>query len=104
MDALRNQLVSDAKSVPDLIAKAKQVDPSFAEQLAGKSLLSSKSPPAIALAAVLAWVSTKYGLGWDQSTVDVLTLIIGVVAAYGMRAITRGPITTLVAKPKEVSP
>ena len=95
----RDTLVRDARSVPDLIAKAKTVDPALAEQLTGKALFTSKSPPGIAIAAVIAWASTKYGFGWDEATVDMLTLVSGVVAAYAMRAITSAPIASLFSKP-----
>lgn len=96
---MRDALIASARNIPDLIAKAQTADPQLAEQLIGKSLFASKSPPAIALAAVLTWASTKYGLGWDSSTVDTITLVVGVVAAYGMRYLTHTPITSLVVPP-----
>lgn len=96
---VRDRIVADAKNVPDLIAKAQKVDPQLAQQLTGKSLFSSRSPPGIAIAAVFTWLSTKYGFGWDSSTVDMLTLVAGVVAAYGMRALTSAPIASLFRTP-----
>lgn len=98
---IRDQIVADAKNVPDLIAKAQTADPWLAQQLTGKSLFSSKSPPAIIVAALITWASTKYGFGWDQSTVDLLTMVVGVIAAYGMRFVTSAPITTLFSKPAQ---
>jgi hypothetical protein len=100
---LRNNLIRQARSVPDLIQKAERVDPDFATLLAGKALVSTRSPAGVAIAAVVTWAAGKYGLGWDASTVDTVTLVVLVVAAYAMRLITYAPISGIV-RPAERMP
>ena len=88
----RDKLVADARSLPDLIAKAQMVDPALAEQLTNKSLLASKSPPGTLIAGVVAWLAAKYGLGWDQATCDLIAGVAVLLGGYAMRYITKSPI------------
>lgn len=95
----RDTIIGEAKNLPDLIAKAETADPALARQLTGKSLFAAKSPPFIVIASVLAWASSKWGLGWDESVVDTITLCVGVIAAYVMRYVTDTPITSILKAP-----
>lgn len=96
MATLRDQLIANANSLPDLIAHAEVLDPALAQQLTGKSLFASRSAPAILIASLITWGATKYGLNFDATTVDLLTMAVGTIVAYAMRWITRAPITGLI--------
>ena len=74
-------------------------EPDEAPPVATKPLIASRSPPAVMLAAVLVWASAKYGFGWDDNTVSLLTLLISGVAAYAMRYITQAPVAGLLRTP-----
>lgn len=93
---LRDQLVADARSVPDLIAKAKDLDPTLAEQLTGKALVASKTPWGVLVAGIVGWGVAHWGLGWSSDTTDLVAGAAVVVGAYAMRWITRAPITGIV--------
>ena len=98
--SIRDQIISEARNTPELIAKAKRYDPKFAEQLIGKSLWQSKSPPVTILAAIIAWAASRYALGWDDETVNTVTFCVLAVVSYGMRYITASPINSIVVPPK----
>jgi len=89
----RNDLIADAKSLPDLIRKAQAVDPDLASMFTGKALLASKSVWGNAIALVVSWVVTRYGLGWDANTSAMVTGAIVMVATLIFRALTGQPIT-----------
>ena len=91
-----NEAIAAAKSLPELIAIA---PPELATQLETKPLLYSKSPPAVALALILSWASTKYALGWDANTCALISGLVAMAAAYAMRAITSKPIAGIVSSP-----
>ena len=109
---VRNAIVSDAKSLPDLIAKAEQADPALAAQLTAKPLIASKSPPGVIISGAIGWAVAHYGLScgagadpttcWSQDTVDlvsgVVTLLGAGIGAYIMRWITSGPIKGIFSK------
>ncbi len=90
-----DEAVAAAKDVPDLVAKLKLADPALAAQIEGKALLRSKTPWGTLACAVVAYASTRWGLGWDPST-DALIAGCGLVlGSYAMRAITSVPISGL---------
>lgn len=93
---VRDTLVADAKSMPDLIAKAKAADPALAQQLEGKALLASKTVWGTAASMVLSWAVTKYGLGWDADMCALVSGLIVMATTAALRAITKGPITTVI--------
>lgn len=95
---VRDQVVADAKSLPDLIAKAQAVDPALAAQLTAKPLLASKSPIGTLIAGVVAWLAGRYGLGWDQSTCDLVAGCAVLLGGYGMRYVTASPIAGIFSK------
>jgi len=97
---LRNALVSDAKSLPALIAAAQVSDPAFAQQLSAKAAIYSKTYYATLLAPALAWLVSRYGLGLDADTQALIVFVIGTATAWLMRTITSGPISGLVSKGK----
>ena len=95
---VRNDLVAAAKDLPDLIAKAKEVDPALAEQLTAKPLIASKSPIGTLVAGVVTWLASKYALGWDQTTCDLVAGAAVLIGGYMMRYITSSPIAGFFSK------
>ena len=98
-----DQAIASARDLPDLISKASQFDPALAAKFTGKALLASKSPWGSLAVPVVAYLASRYGLGWSE---DVCNLVAGVgvlVGAYAMRLLTELPITGLfrAATPQE---
>jgi hypothetical protein len=104
----KDRLIADAKSLPDLIAKAQLVDPAFATSLTAKPLLASRSPAGTLLAGVVAWLAGRYGLGWDDMTCNLVAGVGVLLGGYAMRSITSSPIKGIIsaapAKPPEATP
>lgn len=88
-----DQAVGIARDVPDLIQKASMVAPDLASKWTGQSLIASRSPWGTLAGGVVGWLVTKYGLGWDQSTCDLVAGGCVLVASYAMRYVTENPIT-----------
>lgn len=82
MSNTRDQLIADAKSLPDLIAKASAVDPALAAALTGQAKVLSKAPLGAALAAVIAWAAAHFGLGWGEDTDDTLAGLAVLAGGY----------------------
>lgn len=95
MTDTRDRLIADAKSLPDLVAKAQRFDPALAQQLTGKVLLASKTPWGVLVSGAVGWAVSRYGLGWDGATTDLVAGAAVVLGAYAMRKISSGPITGL---------
>jgi hypothetical protein len=93
---IRDQVIKDAQSLPDLIARAQALDPDLATQLTGKALVASKSIWGNAVALIVSWVVTRYGLGWDENICAVVTGLIVMGATVGLRMITNAPISGVI--------
>lgn len=91
----RDRLIADARSLPDLVQQASVYDPALAQALTGKALLASKTVWGNVLSPVVAFVVTRYGLGWDPATCDLVTGGVLAAATLLFRAITNSPITGL---------
>ena len=89
---VRDQVIADAKSLPDLIAKAQTVDPALAEQLTAKSLAASKTPWGTLASGIIGWLVAHYGLGWDSATCDLVAGGAVLLGSYAMRYVTKSPI------------
>ncbi len=88
-----NAAIREARDLPDLINRLESASPALAAQLVGKSLAASRTPWGTLLLPVVAYLATRYGLGW---TPDIDALVAGVavlVGSYAIRAATRVPIT-----------
>jgi hypothetical protein len=96
--AMVDGAIAAARNLPELTKNLRAVDPALAQQFAGKTLIASKTPWGTIAITAVAYLSTKYGLGWDQITVlgmplDQLVAGAGIiVGAYVMRLITNSPI------------
>jgi hypothetical protein len=97
-----DQAVGAARSLPDLVSRLRQVDPTIADQLLAKPLLASRSPWGVALAFGVTWASAKLGLGWDADTCTLVGGLGAVAGAYVMRWFTSRPIAGIITK-KEVA-
>lgn len=94
-----DKAVADSKSLDALKANLQPVDPSLAQQLIGKALIASRTPWGILVAYIISWVASRYGLGLDADMTSVLSGVIILAASYGMRYVTKAPITSLVKTP-----
>ena len=99
-------VVKAAQDVPQLLAGLNTLDPTWQQQLAGKSLWTTKSVPVTIVSIVVGKVVAHYGLAcaagavaatcWTPDTVSMVSdgigLGLGVIAGYIMRYFTRVPI------------
>jgi hypothetical protein len=70
------------------------------EVLTGKALLASKSPWGTIAGGLVGWLAAHYGLGWDQTTCNLIAGGGVILASYAMRWLTTQPITGIfTAKP-----
>ena len=91
--ATENAVVREARSVPDLVGKLQQVDSPLATQIAGKAIVASRTPWGTVLVPAVAWLATRYGLGWSPDLDASIAGVLVLVCSFCMRAITRTPIT-----------
>lgn len=97
---IRDNLIKDAASLPDLIAKAESVDPNLAASLQAKSLIGSKSVWAPLATWAVTSIATHYGIGWDEGTSTLIASLLAYVAVIVCRYFTRSPIGGVVTAPK----
>lgn len=96
----RDRLIDQARSFPDLISKAETFDPAFAATLRGKALAKSKTLWGTLAALGVAWAVREFNLGWDASISELISGLLVLCVAAGLRYVTAGPITGVVnAKP-----
>ena len=95
---VRDQVIADAKSLPDLIARAQKDAPDLAAQLTAKPLAASKTMYGTAASLLVSWAITKWGLGWDANTAALASGIIVMIATGLLRAITASPIAGIFRK------
>lgn len=100
---LRDRAIADAGSLPQLVTNLKAVDPGLAQQIEGKSALGSKTLWATPISYGVTFLVSKYGLGWDADTVNLVSGLLALGVAMLMRLFTKGPITSLIPT-KEVTP
>jgi hypothetical protein len=87
--AQRDQIVASAKSLPDLVAKAEAFDPAMAAKLKGQAVVASATPAGALVGAAIGVLVSKYGLGWDADTVNLisgLTLLAGGYVTHWVQA------------------
>ena len=79
---LTNAAIAAAKDLPTLYANLQAVDPALAAQLTGGATTATMTPISTAVVGGLVWLSTKYGLNWDQHFCEILVLVGGAAAGY----------------------
>ena len=94
-----NDAVAAAKSLPNLIANLYAVDPALATQLESKPLLASKTPWGTLGAGAVAWVSSRYGFGFDETTCGLVSGAAVLLGSYVLRALTKQPIAGVLTTP-----
>jgi hypothetical protein len=72
--AVSNRLIADAKSLPDLVTTAKTVDPALYTALTGSNDKAVWLAPAT---SAVAWVASRYALGWDTDACSLIALVGG---------------------------
>lgn len=79
-NATRDKIISDAKSLPDLITTAKTMDPSLYTALTGSNDKAVWLAPA---ASAVAWVAGRYGFQWSADTCSMVALVGGSLVLAG---------------------
>lgn len=97
-----NAAVLTATSLPDLVNKLNTIDPALGDQITGKALIASKTPWGVLAAYGVAYISTRYGLGWSETTTNLVAGGFVLIASFGMRYVSNHPITSLFTKAKAV--
>ena len=87
---VRDQIVADAKNLPDLIQKASVLDPAMAQALTGQAQTASKTPLGAIIAAGIAWLAAHYGLGWGQATDDLVAGAAVLAGGYLTHPVSQG--------------
>lgn len=95
--SIEDEAINQARTLPELIRNLSRVSPDLAQQLVGKSLLASKSVWGNAIAMVVAWAVTKWGLGWDAQTSAEVTGAVVMAATIALRYVTRQPISGILS-------
>ena len=80
--SLRDQVVRDAQSLPDLITRAQVLDPPLAQALTQQAATASSTPLGALVAAAITWGIATYGIGWDPHFVDLLAGLAVVGGGY----------------------
>ena len=88
-----------ARLLPAGLAQLEQLDPQLAARLESKPLVASRSPWGTLVAAAVGYFSTRYGLGLDDHTVEVVAGVSLLVGGYAMRVVTSRPIGGLLRTP-----
>ncbi len=94
-----NAAVAAARSLPELVKTLQTVDPTLAASLTTKTLAVSKSPWVVLAAGVVGYVSSRYGLGFDETTTQLIAGGLVLVAGFIMRAISPTTIKGLFSSP-----
>ena len=97
---LTNDAIAAAKDLPSLYANLKAADPALAAQLVGGATSGTATPLGSVIAAGVVWVSSRYGLGWDESFCAVLSAAAVALGGYIAHALqSRGKKAAVVAAP-----
>jgi hypothetical protein len=89
--------VSDSRSLGQLVANLKVVDPALAESLTAKPLAASKTVWGNAATLVLVWAATRYGFGLDADTCALVSGLAVMAATGCLRYISRSSIKGLIS-------
>lgn len=78
----RDRIVASANSLPDLVAKAETFDPALAAKLKGQAAIASATPVGALVGGAIGMIVTRYGLGWDAATVNMVSGMLVLAGGY----------------------
>ncbi len=64
---VRDQVISSARDMPELLANAKVFDPQLYAALTGQAAQFSATPLGALAGAAVGWLASYYGLNWDPT-------------------------------------
>ena len=76
----RDKIISDAKNLPDLLAKTQAADPDLYAKLTGATSTGLKAPGGSLVVLLVTWAAARYGLAWPP---EVCMLVAGAIASAG---------------------
>ena len=113
---ITDQIVAQAKDLPQLISMANTFNPALAASLTAKPLIASKSPWGVLVCAGVGLIASRYGLAcmgaatancWSPDTVNLIgglaTMAGAFVGSFIMRYVTRSPIGGVFSVPTQGS-
>ena len=90
---IQDRIVESSRSLPELIEKARALDPPMAEALTGKALAQSRTVWGVLAALALAETVRRLDLGWGPDLIALISGLIVMGATIALRWISAGPIT-----------
>lgn len=95
-----NQVVAASRSIPEMIDRLKSADPAAYQQLTGKPLLMSRTPIGTLAVSLVAYMSARFGLGWDPGMCELAAGVGLLAGGYAMRYISSEPIWGIFRRPQ----
>lgn len=92
---LTDEVIAQARDLPDLVSKAETFDPELAKKFTGEALAKSKTFWGMIAVTIVSQVVVHFKLGWDQDLVNLVAGVVVLAAAIGFRVISEHPITGL---------
>jgi hypothetical protein len=97
---LQQAALNGAKDVPAAVKAISVLDP----DLTPKALIASKTPWGTLAVTAVGWAVAKWGLGWDDTTVNVVAGLCVLAGAYAMRYITTARVGGIFSTPPAATP
>lgn len=89
--------IAQSNSKPELIGHLERAGAGdVAESLEGKALIAARSPWGVLIAYAIGALLGRYGLNLEPEHTQILAGAFVLVGGFGMRLITRAPITGIV--------
>jgi hypothetical protein len=98
MNVNTDAVIAGARTLPELIQRAKAADPQLAEQLTTKASLASSSLWGSSGTLVVSYLAGRFALGWDQDTCALVAGALAWVANLVIRRWTDPRVTGLFTK------
>ena len=80
--SVRDTVIADAKSLPDLLQKASVLDPTLAAALNAKAVGASLTPLGGVVGMIISGVVSHYGLGWSDDVTKIIAGSFVVIGGY----------------------
>lgn len=91
--SVRDQIIKEAASLPELLNKAKTFDQPLYDRIMGQATTTAASPIGALVGAVIGHLVTGYGLGWTPEVVNLATsgfLLVGGYLAHHVQVKSTG--------------